>query len=113
MENTAPIDVHYDEGLGIEWKVHSCPKTLFSTFRLIFPDLASILPKRSDPAYNDPNTQFYIVTVWQPTAHDMSGFSDDVQNERDSKTAKVRPLACFDLTTTPCFVDLSSLSLVH
>ena len=83
----------YNEAFSLEWTIHECPKTLWPTFREIFPDLSAILPKRSDPSYNDSTkNRLQIVTVFQPTTNDMSGFSDEVQDERDHKTARVRLL---------------------
>lgn len=83
---------HFSEKHGIEFCIHECPVTLYSTFKMIFRDLAPMLPNRSELASNDHNFALQVIAVWQPTKNDMSGFSDEVQDERDAKTAKVRPL---------------------
>lgn len=83
---------HFSQEHGIEYTIHECPATLYSTFKLIFPDLASLLPKRGSTDSTTSNFVLNVVAVWQPTDHDMSGFSDEVQDERDAKTLKVRIL---------------------
>jgi len=69
--------------------------TLYSTFKLIFRDLAPLLPNRSELASSETHFALQVVAVWQPTKNDMSGFSDEVQDERDEKTAKVRPFGLY------------------
>lgn len=84
---------HFSEKHGIEFCIHECPPTLYSTFKMIFRDLAPLLPNRSEVASNEKDFALQVIAVWQPTKNDMSGFSDEVQDERDAKTGKVRHLA--------------------
>lgn len=80
----------YSKELNIECRIHRCPQTLYTTFKLIFPDLAAVMPSRAKLASGEASFDLNIVTVWQQTANDMSGFSDKTQMERDEKTGKVR-----------------------
>lgn len=104
MSASDSVPVIYSQEKNLECRMHTCPKTLFSTFKLIFPDLASIMPSRAQLASGESSLDLNIVAVWQQTANDMSGYSDRVQTEREEKTGAVRffPL----LNVWPCLFRL-------
>lgn len=90
MATTDSVPIISNTEKNLECRIHTCPTTLFSTFKLIFPDLAAVMPSRAKLTSGEASFNLQIIAVWQQTTHDMSGYSDRVQTERDEKTSNVR-----------------------
>ncbi|PRP88110.1 methylmalonic aciduria and homocystinuria type D protein, mitochondrial-like [Planoprotostelium fungivorum] len=68
------LDFHYLPKQEIQWSIAKSPDHLEKTFKQIFPNV------KLDP--------LWIVPTWQKASVDMSGFGEEVTEERDKFTDK-------------------------
>ena len=73
-----PKKVEYNDGITIEYSIHTCPPKLLKEIHLILPDEKERLEKN----------ELYIIPTWQPTKIDLTGWGDSVQEEKDEKLDK-------------------------